>query len=202
MSLYESLGISDDELAGLNPDQVEKDVELGGVIPEGKYHALLVGVGKKDATTGSEGVELEFHILAGPFKGGIIKDSIWKTDKAKGKNRILLFAHRLGLLTSKDVDGKKQYVPAPGKTDWPDCRLTTCIIDVIIEEYEMTDKVTKAKTGKKGKANRLAFEGVFTLDDPRVKDVARDTSGTYTTVASNHAGSSAAPVDDYAKLGI
>ena len=201
MSLYASLGISDDELSNLNPDQVEKDVELGGVIPEGKYHALLTGVCKKDAKSGSEGTEFEFHILAGPFKGQIIKDAIWKTDKAKGKNRILLFAHRLGLLASKDVNGKKQYVPAEGKADWPDCRLTACIIDVIIEEYEMTDKVTQKPNGKKGKANRLAFEGVLTLDDPRCKDVIRDTSGNYTTVASNHAAAGA-PVDDYAKLGI
>lgn len=208
-ALLEALGIDSDELAKLNPDHVEQDVESGGVVPEGKYHAMIVGVGDREAKeTGNSGAELEFEILTGPYKGAHVKDTIWKSEKQKGKNRALLFAHRLGLLTTTVVNGVKQYAPVEGKTGWADVFGTQCIIDVTIEEYDQKDK-SGQKTGKKGKSNRLEFAGVYRLDDPKVKDVPR-AGGTVAPPTTNAAGgrNGAAPVgqaartDDYASLGI
>lgn len=235
MSLLESLGISEDDLRDMDPDRVEAEMASGGVAPEGKYHALVTGAKKTDAKSGSEGTEIEFEFLAGPFKGSKVKDTVWKSDNAKARNRGVIMAHRLGLLTAVDLDAaradpakaqaarswirpeeldafnlllglnnkKRGYFTTPGKSDWCDVLYTQCIIDVIVEEYDMVDKTTKKPTGRKGKSNKLAFEGVFKLDDPRVKDVER-AAGTIAVGSSNGTGHAPAhtPKDDYASLGI
>lgn len=205
MSLLESLGISDEDLREMDPDRVEAEMASGGVIPEGKYHAVLIGAKKHDAKSGSEGEELEFEILAGQFRGSKLKDTLWKTDNAKGRNRMTMFANRLGLLAAIPVPGskdKKTYAPIEGKSDWCDVLYAQCVIDVTIEEYEMTDKKTGKPNGKKGKANRLAFEGVFKLDDPRVKDVERAAGTIGVGSTTGYVPTSHAPKDDYAALGI
>lgn len=199
MSLLESLGIDDQELKTVNADQIEKEVAAGGCVPPGKYHAMLVGTAPHKAkSSDSSGQLFEFEILAGPFKGSKIEEVLWRSDKAKGKNRSIIFANRLGL-TVKDSSGEG-YVAAPGITGWCDLIGKQCIIDVIIEESDMTDKITGKPTGKKWRQNKLEFDGVYKVDDPRVKEVER--AGGVPVPSKDGSSTPAPKVDDYAALGV
>lgn len=175
--LMDALGITSDELAAVDPDRAEAELESGGVLPKGMYHAQCVGVQKRDSkSSDAEGWEFEFEVLGGPFRGSHVKDTLWKSDKQSGRNRITIFGKRMGLLTETIGAGdKKQLTLAAGMTGWPDVRGWHGVIEVDVEEYDMTDKETKKPTGKKGRANRLAFAGLHRLDDPKCKDVVKGT---------------------------
>lgn len=196
MSILDILGYSEDEFGKINPDDVDKAMTAGDVIPEGKYHAMLVGACYKKATTGSEGYELEFCIMSGPFAGKTIKENLWKSDNAKMRQRRTLFAHRLGLLQKVGTDKNHRYEQIPGKSDWTDAINAQCVIVVEVEEYEI-EKEGK-KTGRKGHKNRLAWCGVFKIDDPDVKDVEKETG----TNLPQPQVKTQAPVDDWSKLNI
>lgn len=163
-----------DELVGfgVDADTAEEQMKSGGLTPEGKHHARLDGCREVEANTGSKGRELTFTVLSGVGKGSEVKETLWlNTDKDKGKNRQLIFAHRLGLLKKVPAaNGKSVYAPIEGKHDFNDCLGTECIIDVKHEEY------TTSK-GKKGMGCVLQFEGVFQLTDERCKDVPRAAAG-------------------------
>lgn len=169
------MALLDDLIGGASPDDDDRNMSAGGLVPPGKYHARLDGSREVEANSGSVGRELSFTILAGPFKGSVVEDSIWKTSNEKTHTRFRIFAHRLGLLTKAVVNGKPQYAPVPGKFDFNDALGTECILDVKNEEEEWDDK----KTGQKRKKMKSKFEweGVFKLDDPKVKDVERAGSG-------------------------
>lgn len=171
------MALLDDLIGGASPDDDDRNMSAGGLVPPGKYHARLDGSREVEANSGSVGRELSFTILAGPFKGSVVEDSIWKTSNEKTHTRFRIFAHRLGLLSKAVVNGKSQYTPVPGKFDFNDALGTECILEVKIEEEEWDDR----KTGQKRRKMKSKFEweGVFKLDDPKVKDVERATaSGT------------------------
>jgi hypothetical protein len=192
MNLMEDL-----ELETYNPDAIDAAMEAGGVVPKGKYHARLENardvVSKENS---NDGVELEFKLLASHFAGQSVKDTIWVTDNEKAKARRIIFMHRLGLLRTEVLpDGKKKYVPVQGKEHFRDVLGVECVIDVDVEEYEIKDKDTGQKTGRKGKSNRLAFCGVYALDDPKLKDVERAGESHGSHAANGTNGKSAAGQD-------
>ncbi len=138
----------------------EERMRNGGMIPAGKYPAMLIGakrtVSKQKDTPGWE---LTFAITGGAFKGSEVIDTLYITDNSKSRDRLVIFGHRLGLLTKKP-DGSG-YVKVEGKTDLTDCLDTACVIETIHEQ----DRNDPNK-----KWVRLAFGGVFTPDDPAGKE--------------------------------
>jgi hypothetical protein len=174
--LMEALGLTSDDLRAIDPERAEAELESGGVVPKGIYHAQCVGVSKRDSkSSDAEGYEFEFEILAGPFRGSKVKDTLWKSDKQSGRNRMTIFGKRMGLLIEVDNGGKKHLQLATGMSGWPDVRGWSGLIEIDVEEYALTDKVTKQPTGKKGHANRLTFAGILQDGDPKGKDIARGT---------------------------
>lgn len=161
-------------------EQDEQQLAMAGAIPDGKYHARLVEAAEDQAGE-YDVVRLKFQILSRPYAGKIVEETLFltgsdadKTDKARQRKR--MFCHRLGLLTKSPnpADPKRHiYALVPGKQHLRDCLGAECIIDVKVQEREFE--------GKKGnmvkyKDNKLQWEGVFELNDPKVKDVPRGKS--------------------------
>lgn len=170
-----------DDLAltpNVDANAVDESMKSGGIPTEGYHHAILDGYREVTAKSGTHGRELTFLIIAGTSRGLKVKETIWSPaghdpgKDEKGRNRMRLFAHRLGLLTKvMNPDGKTAtYKPVAGKNEFSDAFGAECIIKVKHEEREYQDD--KGATRKITDAN-LDFEGVFLLDDPRVKDVQR-----------------------------
>jgi len=147
----DDIGIDFDNVSA---DDIERQIELGGKVPAGLWHAALTGAGETQTTKdGTPFRELTFHVLAGPGKGMDIKDKLFLTEKTK--NRQMVFASRLGLL--KKENGK--YARIPGKSDYADVIGAQCVIEV------------EHKKGDKGTFANLSFEGVLHLDDKRCANV-------------------------------
>ncbi len=161
--MFEELGI---DLNTVNVDELNQTIAAGPLAPEGLHHAILEGARDGEANNGRKFRELTFKIVAGPGKNQTVKETLWNSDESKGKNRILCFAHRLGLL-QRGEGGK--LVPVAGRHGFADVLGAQVVIEVKhkTREYE--------KDGEKKKITDaiLSFEGVMSLDDPRAKDVAR-----------------------------
>ncbi len=175
MALLEDLGI---DLDTVNVAEVEEQIKAGPLAPEGYHHAVLEGFREGSANNGRKFRELKFKIVAGPGKDQEVKESLWNSDEAKGKNRVLLFAHRLGLY-QRDANGKLR--PVAGKSEFSDVVGAQCVIEVKHKsrEYE--------KDGEKKKTTDaiLSFEGVLALDDPRCKDIARASGAAVATATAS-----------------
>lgn len=173
MGLMNALGIN---TAAYKPAAVESSMESGGIPAEGKHHAILDGFRLANANSGASGRELTFKIIGGPSRGLTVKETLWNPNpdlpdsderKQKSVSRILLFAHRLGVVNKKGDGANAVYEDAPGVTDFSDRFGAEVVIEVHHEEYERKD-------GKgKGKAAKLTFGGIFCVNDPKVKDVPR-----------------------------
>lgn len=142
----------DHDLGDVDPTKVEDGTRSGGLVPAGKYHARFIG--DKDVTSSKQttGTELHFEILAGPQKGQTVKETLWNSDKDAGKNRVLLFARRLGLLEEKNG----RYAKCEGKNDFCDCHGAEVIIKVIV-------KTIDKESGKQ--VNNLDFGGIYFVDE-------------------------------------
>lgn len=137
----------------------EERMKHNGMIPPGKYAATLNGAKRTESKQKqTPGWELTFLISGGAFAGSEVTDTIYVTDNAKSKDRLVIFGHRLGLLDKKK-DGSG-YVKAEGKTDFTDCLDTPCVIEVI---HEPDQKDPNKKWV------RLAFGGIWKPDDPEAK---------------------------------
>lgn len=136
----------------------------GGLIPPGKYRAVLHGANKTvSKAKNTPGWELTFRVQEGPFAGSDVKDTLYITDNPRSRDRLALFGSRLGLLVrNKDA----RFVMAEGKVDFRDCLDAPCIIETLHEEYDRDD-------GTKGKAVRLAFGGCFDPKDPKAIEALR-----------------------------
>jgi len=146
-----------------DPKAAEERMKNGGMIPPGKYAATLLGAKRTESKQKqTPGWELTFAIAGGPFAGSEVTDTIYITDNAKSKDRLALFASRLGLLVKKP-DGSG-YVKAEGKTDFMDCLDTPCVVEVI---HEPDQKDPNKKWV------RLAFGGIWRPDDPEAKKDAK-----------------------------
>lgn len=159
----------DDLDLDINPDTVDEAAKSGGLVPEGKYHVRLDGAGDSTAKTGTTGTELTFVILTGKLAGKEVKETVWNSDKDAGKNRLLLFASRLGLLTRNDK--AKKFERVKDRNSFQDCIGAECVIEVVHREYEKKDK-------SKGKIANVSFGGIWTVDDKDVKDVPKAKAGT------------------------
>src|SRR4051812_11324677 len=86
------------DLDTVNPDQIDQFQKSGGILPKGKYHVRLDGAKDGNSNGGTPYEELILTALAGPFAGQEIKEKVYKSDKEGAKNRLVLFASRLGLI--------------------------------------------------------------------------------------------------------
>lgn len=172
MALLEDLDLDHVE----NADDVEKKIASGSLCPEGLHHAQLSGCREAEANSGTKFHELSFTVIAGPAKGLVVKETLYGPSgkSAEGderaKNRMRMFAHRLGVLKKEQIPGtnKSKYVPIPGITSFADLiDKASCVIEVKHEDREYTDK---KGTLKKTKEAKLTFEGVLPTDDKRVTE--------------------------------
>lgn len=154
--------LDDLDIENVNANHLDEYAKNGGLMPAGKYHARLDVVKEATANNGNTGQEFHFTVLAGPFTGREVKDTLWSGEKDGAKNRQLLFASHLGLL--KRNGAKLERVP--GKESFRDAEGTEVIIDVKHEPYTNKD-------GKPGIGIRLTYAGVLSLNDPAAKNVPR-----------------------------
>lgn len=160
----------DIDLSDVDTTTVESMAAAGGMVPPGKYHARLDGA--SDITskrTGNAGVELEYELLAGPFAGTKVKDTVWlpvagddPVKAAKAKNRFFLIGHRLGLL--KPNPKGRGYVMVDCKEGFGDCLGKECVIEVTHRKWQSDD-------GREGVALNVTYGGVFALDSKEAKGV-------------------------------
>lgn len=196
MGLLNELGFTAPPSIG----DAEKQMSSGGLPPEGVHHAVLEGVGGIPNAEG-RGWKMNFKILAGPGKDMVVEDVVWKAkgDDAKKdarvNNRILIYAHRLGLLKKLIKDGKEVAVEVEGKHEFGDCLGAPCFIEVRHEDEEY-EKNGKKHTIKKAK---LTFEGVLSPDDKKVKDVPKAANLPPAASVGKPAGA-AAKKDDFGDL--
>jgi hypothetical protein len=158
-----------DQYDGQQIDQFQKS---GGKLPNGRYHCRLDGCKPVSTPKGSTGEELTFVIVGGPFAGQEISETLWDSDKEAAKKRVVLFASRLGLLVRSKENGK--FAKAPGKHGFGDCFGAECVLEVKEEEYTKKD-------GGKGTACRVTFAGIWNVNDPEVKSVAKGKAGSVPT---------------------
>ena len=183
MGLLDRLGM---DLGKVNANEVEESMKGNGLPAVGLHHAVLDGVREVTANSGSQGFELRFKVIGGPAKGSEVKETLWISEKEKGKNRVLLFMHRLGLLGKVSKNGQEHYVPVAGKSELHQCIGAEVVIDV--GEHE-----TREHNGKKYTDARLSFEGVLALTDKRCEKVPRGAAGAGgVTTASTSPGTTAA----------
>lgn len=184
MGLLDRLGV---DLDKTNAKELEDAMKGNGLPAIGLHHAVLDGVREVDPTTNTQGgFELRFKIVGGPSKGSEVKEVLWITEKEKAKNRVLMFMHRLGLLSKVQKNGQEHYVPVPGKSELHQCIGVECVIDV--GEHE-----TREHQGKKYTDAKLSFEGVLKLDDKRCEKVPRGTPGATTPSAQAAGGGAQVP---------
>lgn len=142
---------------------VEDRMASGGVIPKGFYRVKLNGAknvqakDKEDGTPGNHGYELTFQIIGGPHDGRDITDKLWRSDKQAAKDRIKLFASRLGLIV-KSADGGT-YSYAEGKKEFLDCLDAEMVLEVIHDP----DTKDPSKVWP-----RFAFGGAHDPADPKI----------------------------------
>lgn len=165
--------IDDLNLDDINPDTVDQTAKNGGMIPEGKYHVRLDGAADVNSKNNTQGTELTFLILTGAFAGQEVKETVWVSNNEKAKNRLALFASRLGLLHRNDKS--KKFERVKDKHTFQDCLGAEVVIEVAHREYEKKDKAGKV-TGT-GKAASVTFGGIWSLDDKDVKDVPKAKAG-------------------------
>lgn len=183
MSLLDRLGVNLDKT---DAKAVEDGLEYGNVPHIGLHHAVLDGVREISANTGSQGFDMRFKIIGGPAKGMEVKEALWISEKEKAKHRVLLFMHRLGLLTKVAKNGQEHYLPVAGKTEFSHCLGVECVIEV--GEHEKREHQGKTYTDAK-----LAFAGVLSLDDKRCEKVPRGTPGVTTPATQTGGGGAAVP---------
>lgn len=178
---------SDLDLGDVSVDSVEQFAETGGLLPPGKYHVRLERVTNRQSQMGGTGAECEYTVVAGPFAGATVKDTLWAPDAAnqrpdqvkKTRDRFVLFGLRLGMFRS-GPNGKVVTVKQ---------ELGECVgAEVVVE-------VTHRAGQKGGTFANVGYAGVWSLTDPKVRDVAAAHAA---GAAGAGAGGRAArtPVDD------
>lgn len=155
----------------------EEELTRGcGPIPDGLYHAVVHSV-EQDPSGQNPAIKLTFMVLAGTILNQTYRrlcERLFLTQK--GKQRVLLFANRLGLL------GKPELGQPNVRKNWGEAVGKQVIVEVANREYQNKD-------GSKKMVSNLAFAGIWKLDDPKVAQVPRATA-----VALEHAATPA-PTD-------
>jgi len=81
-------------MINVNWDEVEESKSFEP-LPEGDYPVMVSDVTTRFTETGDEQWKLDLEVLSGPHQGKIIKDSLFFTEKAFG--RVKLVFSRLGI---------------------------------------------------------------------------------------------------------
>jgi hypothetical protein len=138
----------------------ESDISVGDLIPDGKYHAVVDKV-ENDQGGSSPCFKITFSILAGTVGGVAGRKMIERLfNTEKNKQRMVLFANRLGLIGQGDL-GKPSV-----RQSWSNAVGKQVVIEVKSRKYQKND-------GTEGTSNQLAFGGIWKLDDPIVASVPR-----------------------------
>ncbi len=133
-----------------------KSIPVGSLVEAGKYHVSVEDL-KKETKGDKTLLNFTFKILTGKQGGRTVRERLYLTEP--NKNRVALFASRLGLLSADDYG--KQGV----KKNWLSVKNKRCVIEVEVEEYDKKDG------SGKGKSNKVAFSGIWDEGDEAVKDV-------------------------------
>jgi hypothetical protein len=141
-------------------DLTEADLEGGGGVAPGRYHAQVTGV-SQEADGRTPYLALKLLVLAGTVAGqtGLTHtERLYLSDKAT--KRLAIFARRLGLISADDFGSRT-------RPDWEAAVGRQVVVEVVEESYTKTD-------GTKGKSSKLTFAGIWPVTDERVKDVPKD----------------------------
>lgn len=151
--------------ADFDPERVEKEIQAGGLIPKGLYHAALVAAEEKAAGSNMK-TEMIFQILSGQFEGRKVRRDLFhegsdsEKDK-KTKNELIHFATRLGVMVKgQDANGKTTYLFAPGKAGFEDALQTECVVEVGHEHWTRNDPNSDLVA-------RVKMFGIHALNDPK-----------------------------------
>jgi hypothetical protein len=142
------------DLTGFSTDT---DLE-GARVPPGRYHVQVLDV-RPDDEARTPCLVFKLVVLTGEHRGLTLPERLYFSDKDGAKRRVSLFARRLGLVRPEDL-GKRLSI------DWRHAVGRDFIGEVIEESYEKRD-------GSTGTVSKLAFGGLYSCDDERVKDVPR-----------------------------
>lgn len=129
--------------------------ELDSNLADGKYLAVLDAV-EKDLGGKSPCLKLTFGVKKKNGTTTKLIERLFLTEKSK--QRLLLFANRLGLIGNDDL-GKPSV-----RRSWNDALGKEVVIEVGTREFVKND-------GTKGKASSLTFNGIWKTTDPAVADV-------------------------------
>jgi hypothetical protein len=144
------------DLEGLD----EGNLEGRGRVAPGKYHVEVLDV-NEDHDSRTPCLVFKLGVLAGTVEGvagGTMYERLYLSEKAR--TRVALFARRLGLIGPSDFGQRKTI-------NWADAISRQAVVEVVEEEFTKKD-------GTKSKSSKLAFAGIFDVNDPRVADVPKD----------------------------
>ena len=122
---------------------------------DGFHHAVVKAI-ESDRHIELFCLKFTFQILAGASKDRTVCDRLFLTEK--NNRRVVLFGHRLGLL-KQDEFGQTGV-----RKNWSEAIGKEVVIETATREYPTRDNTIR-------RASNLTYEGVYRLDDPRVKDV-------------------------------
>lgn len=166
-----------------------KAIDDSGPLPEGWYLCRVNDVDEADTGTGE--VLFEFFILGGPHANRKLRDTLWHWANATSpdgekvaKNRRVLYASRLGLITAGDVEAKRKV-----SIQWQQAIGRDCFVKVKHRLYETKDKRTGKPTGNKATAANVAFDGIYGVNDERTAQlIPEEVRGLLKDVGGNGGG--------------
>lgn len=151
-----------------NPEQTEKEIAAGGLIPKDRYHCVLIAAEEKAAGDNVK-TEMVFEIISGPYMGRKVRRDLFHAGKDHDKDRIaknelLHFAIKLGVMVkATGADGKSCYQYAEGRTDFADAAQTECVVDVKHERWTRSDPNSDLVA-------RVGMFGIYAMNDKEAID--------------------------------
>jgi hypothetical protein len=149
-------------MAVLDAENVESADDLGSSRPEpgGRYHVAVKNAEERGPKPDKEygQVVVEFEVLNGtiPHQEGKTHTE-WFSLSPKAAHKVIRFAVSVGLMKFKE---KKN-------VNFPSGIGSHCIVE--IEGREYTDRDGNVRQG-----GQITWEGIWSVDDPKVADVPRD----------------------------
>ena len=123
-------------------------------LPKGDYRCRLVKVEETFTKDRDEMWRLRFRVEEGPEEGALIFDNLVFSEKALPRAKLI--CSRLGLDVSSELDITPALILD-----------RTCIISVIVEDYEDPQ-------GKTQQRNKVPFAGYASIEEPEVEEVQED----------------------------
>jgi hypothetical protein len=169
------------DLTGIGEDDLEGDFRC----TPGRYH-IHINDASRDEKLVNPCCRLRYTILNGTDPsavGMVLEERLYFTERAR--KRAATFAKRLQIL-DPGAYGKSSSI------DFTPVIGMQAIVEIHDEEYTKKD-------GSKGKSSKITFAGIWSVDDPRTKDVPR---GKVPDVPNGKATPKpkATPADDFGDL--